>query len=88
MFVLNKEGVAFEVQTRTLTRYQMKALSGVARFWGQHVFSAEFIGQAGLSSAPTAKRALDKLIELGILYLHEKEYKIFNPFLCEWMKRM
>ena len=86
--VLKQEGAAFEVQTRTLTRYQMKALSGVARFGGQHVFSAEFIGRAGLSSAPTAKRALDKLIELGILYLHEKEYKIFNPFLCEWMKRM
>lgn len=28
------------------------------------------------------------LIELGILYFHEKEYRIFNPFLREWMKRM
>ena len=85
--VLKQEGAAFEVQTRTLTRYQMKALSGIARFGGAHVFSAEFIGRAGISSAPTAKRALDKLIELGILYLHDREYKIFNPFLREWMKR-
>ena len=41
-----------------------------------------------LSSAPTAKRALGALVERGILYRHEKEYKIFNPFLREWLARI
>ena len=85
--VLKQEGSAFELQTRNLTRYQMKALTGIARLGGSHVFSADFISQAGLSSAPTAKRALDKLVDMGILYLHGKEYKVFNPFLKEWLNR-
>ena len=85
--VLKQESAAFEVQTRNLTRYQMKALVGVAKMGGRHVFSSDFIARAGLSSAPTAKRALEKLVSLGILYLHEQEYKIFNPFLREWINR-
>ena len=85
--ILKHDGTAFAVQTEHLTRYQMKALKGVAKFGGKHVFSAEFIEQAGLSSAPTAKRALDKLVDLGILYSYEGGYKVFNPFMVEWLKR-
>ena len=65
----------------------MKALRGIAMFGGRHVYSAEFIGRASLSSAPTAKRAIEKLVALGILYCHKNEYRIFNPFLIEWLKR-
>lgn len=84
--VLKQEAASFELQTENLTRYQMKALQGVAKFGGRNVFSAEFITRSGLSSAPTAKRALEKLIALGIIYHHEGEYKIFNPFLKEWIR--
>ena len=66
----------------------MKALQAVARLGGKHVFSADFIERAGLSSAPTAKRALGTLVDRGLLYCHEKEYKIFNPFLREWLVRI
>ena len=76
------------MQTESLSRYQLKALLAVARFGGRHVFSADFIARAGLSSPPTAKRALGTLVERGILYCHEKEYKIFNPFLREWLVRV
>ena len=79
--VLKQESSAFEIQTENLSKYQMKALLAVARFGGKHVFSADFIDRAGLSSAPTVKRALGTLVERGVLYYHEKEYKIFNPFL-------
>ena len=85
--VLKQERTVFELQTQNLTRYQMKALVGVASLGGKHVFSTDFITRAGLSSAPTAKRALEKLIDMGILYFHDSEYKIFNPFLKEWLKR-
>jgi hypothetical protein len=86
--ILKQESSAFEMQTESLSRYQLKALLAVARFGGRHVFSADFIARAGLSSAPTAKRALGALVERGILYCHEKEYKIFNPFLREWLVRV
>ena len=86
--ILKQESSAFEIQTESLTRYQMKALLGVARLGGKHVSSVDFIERAGLSSAPTAKRALGALVERGILYRHEKEFKIFNPFLREWLVRI
>lgn len=85
--ILKQESSAFEVQTESLTRYQMKALLAVARYGGRHLFSIDFIERAGLSSAPNAKRALDALVNRGILYCHEKEYKVFNPFLREWLTR-
>ena len=85
--VLKQESSVFEIQTRNLTRYQMKALTGVATLGGSHVFSSEFINRSGLSSAPTAMRALDELVDMGILYLHEREYRIFNPFLKAWLNR-
>ena len=85
--ILKQERTVFELQTQNLTRYQMKALVGVAALGGKHVFSTDFITRAGLSSAPTAKRALEKLIDMGIVYFHDNEYKIFNPFLKEWLKR-
>lgn len=85
--ILKQESSAFEMQTENLTRYQMKALCGVARLGGRHVFSSDFIARSALSSAATAKRAFDRLVEMGILYFHEGEYKVFNPFLREWMKR-
>ena len=86
--ILKQESSAFEMQTESLTRYQMMALLAVARIGGKFVTSADFIKRAGLSSAPTAKRALGALVERGILYRHEKEYKIFNPFLREWIVRI
>ena len=86
--ILKQESSAFEMQTESLTRYQMKALLAVARFGGKRVSSADFVERAGLSSAPTAKRALGALVDRGILYRHEKEYKIFNPFLREWLTRI
>ena len=85
--VLKQDGDSFAIQTARLTRYQMKALRGIAMFGGRHVYSADFIGRANLSSAPTAKRAIEKLVALGILYCHKNEYRIFNPFLIEWLKR-
>lgn len=85
--ILKQDGASFAIQTEHLTRYQMKALHGIAALGGRHVFSAEFIKQAGLSSAPTAKRAIEKLINLGLIYCRENEYCIFNPFLIEWLKR-
>lgn len=85
--ILKQDGASFAIQTEHLTRYQMKALRGIAQLGGQHVYSADFIERAGLSSAPTAKRAIEKLIGLGILYYHDDEYRIFNPFLIEWLRR-
>ena len=85
--ILRADGDAFAAQTSSLTRYQMKALRGIARFGGEHVYSSDFIERASLSSAPTAKRAIDKLIDLGLIYCHKKAYRIFNPFLIEWLNR-
>ena len=76
-----------KINNLVLNKY-VKFVLGVARLGGKRVSSADFVERAGLSSAPTAKRALGALVERGILYRHEKEYKIFNPFLREWLARI
>lgn len=85
--VFATEGGQFEYQTANLTRYQMKALSALARMGGTKVFSANFLSQAGMPSSATLAKALKRLVENRLVYLHHNEYRFFNPFLRAWVMR-
>ena len=83
--IFAQEGGAFEIQTERLTRFQFKALVAVARWGGKKVFSGEFIRHAEAPSAATVARALKSLVGTGLLFVHEREYRFFNPFLRAWL---
>jgi len=85
--IFSVEGGQFEYQTANLTRYQMKALVALAKLGGTKVFSSDFITQAGMPSTATLSKALKRLIENRLVYLFEKEYRFFNPFLRAWIIR-
>ena len=85
--IFRKESDAFAQMTSELTKFQLKALTAVARYGGRNVYSSEFMSKAGLPSSPATKRALDRLMAMNVLYCFEHEYRFFNPFFRDWLLR-
>lgn len=85
--IFRKENDAFTQMTAELTKFQLKALTAIARYGGRNVFSAEFMSRAGLPSSPATKRALDRLMVMNVLYCFEHEYRFFNHFFRDWLLR-
>ena len=83
--IFEQESGPFEVQTTRLTRHQFKVLVALAKLGGRNVYSAEFLSVAGVPSASTATKALRRLVADGMVFVHDKEYRFFNPFLRAWL---
>jgi len=83
--IFEQEGDAYQGNMSRLTRFQLKTLVALARHGGKNVYSADFLRAAGLASAAAATRALKRLCEFGLIYIYEKEYRFFNPFLRAWI---
>ena len=83
--VFAKESRGYEDQCEKLTRFQFKAMVALAKWGGRQFFSAESLRRSEMSSAATAKRAVDRLVADKVVYLHRGEYKFFNPFFRAWI---
>ena len=86
-FVLlhSREGTEYERSVSLLTGLQLRVLAAVARIGGASVQSAEFVREAGASSAVAAKKAVLRLVALDLLFCHDGEYKFTNPFFRHWV---
>ncbi len=83
--IFEQESGPFEVQTARLTRYQFKVLVTLARLGGRNVYSAEFLRTAGTPSASTVTKSLRRLVADGLVFVNDREYRFFNPFLRAWI---
>ncbi len=75
----------YETWVRLLTAFQFKVLRNLAAFGGKSVYSKDFMVAAGLTSSSALTRALERLINLDILYKENNEYFFVYPFLKEWL---
>jgi AAA+ ATPase superfamily predicted ATPase len=80
-----RESKGYETALVQLTGCQLKCLTGIARLGGKSPLSSAFLKEAGLNGAASAKKALDRLIKLKLIYRHEGEYKFVNPFFKAWL---
>ena len=83
--IFEQESGPFEVQTTRLTRHQFKVLVALAKLGGRNVYSADFLAVAGVPSPSTATKALRRLVTDGLVFIHDREYRFFNPFLRAWL---
>jgi len=83
--IFEQESGPFELQTTRLTRHQFKVLVALAKLGGRNVYSAEFMSVAGVPSSSTESKALRRLEADGLVFVHDKEYRFFNPFLRAWI---
>ena len=70
-----------------LAANQKRLLSGLARFPDSGHTSADFRKSAGISSGATASRALDAMLDKGVLWRSGERLLFANPFLRYWLLR-
>ena len=71
--------------TARLTRHQFKMLVALAKLGGTKIYSSEFKTVAEMPSSAAAAKALKRLVDDGLVYFFNREYRFFNPFLREWL---
>jgi len=80
-----REAKGYEAALVQLTGLQLKCLVGLARLGGKAPLSAAFTQGVGISGPASVKKALNRLIQVKIIFRHESEYKFVNPFFKTWL---
>ncbi len=70
-----------------LTGPQKNCLVALARIGGDHPQSRDFLDAAGIRAASSAQRAVRRLADLEIVSGPEGNYRFFDPFFREWLRR-
>jgi len=83
--IYSRELKGYEASLCQVTGQQLRCLVGLARVGGKSPLSSEFIKVTGISQPASVKRALNRLIQLKIIYRYQKEYKFINPFFKSWL---
>ncbi len=80
-----RESKGYEAALVRLTGQQLKCLFGLARMGGKAPLSAAFIRGVGITGPASIKKALNRLVQLKVVYRHDGEYKFVNPFFKTWL---
>lgn len=83
IFATERKG--FENLVKPLTQNQMKCIKALAKVGGQRPQSKQFMATAGIALPASVKRSLTRLVNLGILYGPDRQYKFFDPFFRQWL---
>ena len=81
-----RESKGYESALVQMTGQQLKCLVGLARMGGKSPLSSAFIQGVGISGPASIKKALNRLVQLKIVYRHQGEYKFVNPFFKSWLQ--
>ena len=85
--VFMREGDKFESFCERLSLVQFKLLTAMARFGGREIQSRQFLDEAGIGNAASARKAAFRLCELRLIYLFKGEYRFTSMFFRAWLLR-
>lgn len=83
--IFAREQKSYENYIRLLTNIQLKVLTAIAKEGGSQVFSAAFMKPSGFTNPSTVRRAVNRLLQLNILFKSSDEYRFVNPFFRAWI---
>ncbi len=74
-----------ETILKIITGQHLKLLTGLARMGGKAPMSSKFLKNSGIPQASSVRTALNRLVELKIIFNYENEYRFVNPFFRAWL---
>jgi len=83
--IYSRELRGYELTLSQVTSQQLRCLVGLAKIGGESPLSSEFIKVTGIKLPASIKKALNRLIDLKIIYRYQKEYKFIDPFFKSWL---
>ena len=85
--IFARESEHYSFAIRQLTALQVQVLTAISTRGGKEIYSGDFLTAASVKSTASVKRAMSRLIDEGLVYFTDGEYRIDNPFFAEWVKR-
>lgn len=79
------EHKGYETTLKIITQQHLKLLSALTRIGGKNPMSGEFLDHSGISQPSSVKKALQRLMDLKIIFYYEGEYRFVNPFFRAWL---
>lgn len=83
--IFSRESKGYEAVLVQITGQQLKCLTGLARLGGKSPLSAAFIEGVGITLPASVKKALNRLVQIKVIYRYQGEYKFINPFFKLWL---
>ena len=83
--IFSREQKSYESYINLLTNIQLKVLTAVAKEGGKQVFSVAFMKPSGFTNPSTVRRAVNRLLQLNILFESSGKYRFVNPFFRAWI---
>lgn len=83
--IYSRESKGYENTLVQVTGPQLKCLVGLASMGGKAPQSSAFVHGVGLALPASVKKAIDRLVQLKIIYRYQGEYKFVNPFFKSWL---
>jgi len=83
--IFSRESKGYEAVLVQVTGQQLKCLTGLARLGGKSPLSAAFLEGVGITLPASVKKALNRLVQIKVIYRYQGEYKFINPFFKLWL---
>jgi hypothetical protein len=83
--IFSRESKGYEAALVQVTGHQLKCLTGLARLGGESPLSAAFLEGVGITLPASVKKALNRLVQIKVIYRYQGEYKFINPFFKLWL---
>ena len=84
--IFAREQRSYETILSGLSINQQKALTGLAKYPGCPLNSADFLKLSGIGQPSSVNAALKKLVDRRIIYKKTNSYSFSNPFFATWLK--
>ena len=75
----------YETTLKVISGQQLKVVAGLARMGGKSPTSAKFARGLGGVAVSSIRKAIERLINLKIIFYIEEEYRFTNPFFRAWL---
>lgn len=71
---------------RNLPTHQAKTLSALAHHGGKEITGKLWMRNAGQTNASSVKKSVTALVKKELVWIHEKNYRIADPFFGVWLR--
>jgi hypothetical protein len=75
----------YETTLKIITQQHLKLLSALARIGGKNPMSGKFLEKSGISQPSSVQKAMNRLMNLKIIFYFEDEHRFVNPFFRAWL---
>lgn len=83
--ILDQDTPHFSAAWDRLSLHQRQVLQAIVRGGGRNVFSGDFLTTHRLGSHSSVQTSLRQLLKEQVVHKADKEYRITDPFLREWI---